>query len=162
MITMLLGGLWHGAAWNFVLWGFYHGMLLSVHRVWTYLRERSAVGGMAPAPLTAAAVQRRPSPLTSAAKIGVFFCSPSTAGCSSGHVIHQVVEFTRLIFTHFGSLNYGAAIPRLSALAGIRCSRQWNWPNTIWTIDIGTAGFRCRFSACLPHPGFPDPDGDEQ
>ena len=28
MITMLLGGLWHGAAWNFVLWGAYHGLLL--------------------------------------------------------------------------------------------------------------------------------------
>ena len=28
MITMLLGGLWHGAAWTFVLWGFYQGLLL--------------------------------------------------------------------------------------------------------------------------------------
>lgn len=31
-ITMLLGGLWHGAAWNFVLWGAYHGALLSIYR----------------------------------------------------------------------------------------------------------------------------------
>ncbi len=31
-ITMLLGGLWHGAAWNFVLWGAYHGMLLVAYR----------------------------------------------------------------------------------------------------------------------------------
>lgn len=30
MITMLLGGLWHGAQWNFVLWGAYHGCLLAV------------------------------------------------------------------------------------------------------------------------------------
>ncbi|MCB4755537.1 MAG: MBOAT family protein [Elusimicrobia bacterium] len=28
LITMLLGGLWHGAKWTFVLWGFYHGLLL--------------------------------------------------------------------------------------------------------------------------------------
>lgn len=34
MITMLLGGLWHGAAWNFVLWGGWHGLLLVVHREW--------------------------------------------------------------------------------------------------------------------------------
>jgi hypothetical protein len=27
-LTMLLGGLWHGAAWNFVLWGAFHGLLL--------------------------------------------------------------------------------------------------------------------------------------
>ena len=33
MLTMVLGGLWHGAAWNFVLWGFYQGLLLVVHRL---------------------------------------------------------------------------------------------------------------------------------
>lgn len=32
MITMLLGGLWHGAAWTFVLWGFYQGVVLVVGR----------------------------------------------------------------------------------------------------------------------------------
>jgi alginate O-acetyltransferase complex protein AlgI len=32
MLTMLLGGLWHGAAWNFVIWGGLHGLLLAVHR----------------------------------------------------------------------------------------------------------------------------------
>jgi alginate O-acetyltransferase complex protein AlgI len=31
MITMLLGGLWHGAAWNYILWGGYQGGLLVVH-----------------------------------------------------------------------------------------------------------------------------------
>jgi len=34
MLTMLIGGFWHGAAWNFLLWGFYHGLLLVVHRLW--------------------------------------------------------------------------------------------------------------------------------
>ena len=32
MLTMLLGGLWHGAAWNYVWWGAYHGGLLIGHR----------------------------------------------------------------------------------------------------------------------------------
>jgi D-alanyl-lipoteichoic acid acyltransferase DltB (MBOAT superfamily) len=32
LLTMLLGGLWHGAGWNFVIWGGLHGLLLSVHR----------------------------------------------------------------------------------------------------------------------------------
>ena len=32
MITMLLGGMWHGANWTFLVWGFYHGLLLSLHR----------------------------------------------------------------------------------------------------------------------------------
>lgn len=34
MITMALGGLWHGAAWNFVLWGLWHGLLLCLTRGW--------------------------------------------------------------------------------------------------------------------------------
>ncbi|HUN23706.1 MAG TPA: MBOAT family O-acyltransferase [Anaerolineales bacterium] len=33
LLTMLLGGLWHGASWNFVLWGLYHGLLLVLHRL---------------------------------------------------------------------------------------------------------------------------------
>ena len=33
MITMTLGGLWHGASWNFVLWGIVHGALLVGHRL---------------------------------------------------------------------------------------------------------------------------------
>jgi alginate O-acetyltransferase complex protein AlgI len=32
LITMVLGGLWHGAAWTFVLWGAYHGVLLIAYR----------------------------------------------------------------------------------------------------------------------------------
>ena len=34
MLTMLLGGLWHGAAWRFVVWGGMHGLALMVNRVW--------------------------------------------------------------------------------------------------------------------------------
>ena len=43
MIVMLLGGLWHGANWTFVVWGLYHGVLLALERmlgkktVWTGL-----------------------------------------------------------------------------------------------------------------------------
>jgi len=33
MLTMVLGGLWHGAAWTFVLWGVYQGSLLVLHRI---------------------------------------------------------------------------------------------------------------------------------
>ncbi len=36
MITMLLGGLWHGAAWNFVIWGMLHGLYLAVERYFNY------------------------------------------------------------------------------------------------------------------------------
>jgi len=35
MITMLLGGLWHGASWTFVAWGALHGSYLITHRIWS-------------------------------------------------------------------------------------------------------------------------------
>ena len=35
MLTMLLGGLWHGASWNFLIWGGYHGAWLSIERALT-------------------------------------------------------------------------------------------------------------------------------
>ena len=34
MLTFLIGGLWHGAAWTFVFWGFLHGAALCIHRLW--------------------------------------------------------------------------------------------------------------------------------
>ncbi len=34
-LTMLLGGLWHGAAWTFIVWGVFHGAGLIAHRWWT-------------------------------------------------------------------------------------------------------------------------------
>lgn len=34
MLTMLLGGLWHGASWTFVIWGALHGVGLAVHKLW--------------------------------------------------------------------------------------------------------------------------------
>ncbi len=33
MLTMILGGLWHGAAWTFIFWGIYQGLLLVIHRL---------------------------------------------------------------------------------------------------------------------------------
>ena len=40
MITMLLGGLWHGAGWTFVIWGGLHGFYLMVNHAWHVLRRR--------------------------------------------------------------------------------------------------------------------------
>lgn len=48
MITMLLGGLWHGASWTFLVWGGLHGMYLLVNHVWRGFVSRSAtLGGWA-------------------------------------------------------------------------------------------------------------------
>jgi alginate O-acetyltransferase complex protein AlgI len=58
LITMLLGGLWHGAGWTFVVWGGLHGAYLIVNHAWHALRQRlgmertSAPGRLAGAALT--------------------------------------------------------------------------------------------------------------
>ena len=39
MITMLLGGLWHGASWTFVAWGLFHGIGLCVHKLYLSARH---------------------------------------------------------------------------------------------------------------------------
>ncbi|HEY1170534.1 MAG TPA: MBOAT family O-acyltransferase [Verrucomicrobiae bacterium] len=49
ILTMLISGLWHGAAANFLIWGLWHGLLLAIHRFWTSFRpptdkEPSAFG----------------------------------------------------------------------------------------------------------------------
>ena len=48
MLTMVIGGLWHGAAWTFVLWGMYHGLILILHRMlepWlAWIRPADAIG----------------------------------------------------------------------------------------------------------------------
>ena len=40
MVTMALGGLWHGAAWTFVLWGLFHGAGLAIHHGWQAFRSK--------------------------------------------------------------------------------------------------------------------------
>ncbi len=48
LLSMTLAGLWHGAAWNFVLWGLYHGIALILYQEWS--RRRSASSGTPDAP----------------------------------------------------------------------------------------------------------------
>lgn len=55
MLTMVLGGLWHGAAYNFVAWGVFHGAILCIHRWLTGGDERLPRGGRTP-------LQRAPGP----------------------------------------------------------------------------------------------------
>ncbi len=45
IITMVIGGLWHGASWNFVIWGALHGIGLAVVRLWqTQTGTKKAAG----------------------------------------------------------------------------------------------------------------------
>jgi alginate O-acetyltransferase complex protein AlgI len=45
MATMLLGGFWHGAGWNFIIWGGLHGFYLAVHRALSATTRRAGQSG---------------------------------------------------------------------------------------------------------------------
>jgi hypothetical protein len=47
MVTMLLGGLWHGAGWNFLVWGGLHGACLSINHLWREWRGGARVSARA-------------------------------------------------------------------------------------------------------------------
>lgn len=44
-ITMVLGGIWHGAGWNFLIWGALHGGYLVINQLWRRLKARRGWGG---------------------------------------------------------------------------------------------------------------------
>ncbi len=47
LIVMVLGGFWHGAGWNFMLWGALHGVYLIIHHMWSALVGNRLHGSMA-------------------------------------------------------------------------------------------------------------------
>jgi D-alanyl-lipoteichoic acid acyltransferase DltB (MBOAT superfamily) len=48
MVTMLLGGLWHGAGWTFVIWGGLHGIYLVIFHAWRAVKNQMGVSKIAP------------------------------------------------------------------------------------------------------------------
>jgi D-alanyl-lipoteichoic acid acyltransferase DltB (MBOAT superfamily) len=114
MITMLLGGLWHGAAWNFVLWGFYQGCALCIYRIWHQFGTGRLPERRVEAPQSTWHVIRH---LIS----GVAFFVVTCYGwlLFRAHSLTQIEDFTRILVLDFGNFDYGFGAPRLSALLGM-------------------------------------------
>jgi D-alanyl-lipoteichoic acid acyltransferase DltB (MBOAT superfamily) len=108
MITMLLGGLWHGAAWNFVLWGFYQGLLLWGHRA------------LNPPGKPNSPEQGLWSWFWSWLRIFGFFLVTCYGWLLfRATSLTQIVKFTGLLVTDFGNLALAMPRPPLSVLLGI-------------------------------------------
>ena len=78
MMTMLLGGLWHGAHWNFVIWGGLHGAYLVINHFWHYLCKR--LGIYTDSPSAMARLSSGLLTLLAVMLAWVFFRAESTAG----------------------------------------------------------------------------------
>jgi D-alanyl-lipoteichoic acid acyltransferase DltB (MBOAT superfamily) len=87
LLTMLLGGLWHGANWTFVAWGAYHGTLLAAHR---WIGERRG------ASISRTAWRAR---LGWAASVALMFCLTLYGWLLFRcHTFGQIAAMTRAIF----------------------------------------------------------------
>jgi alginate O-acetyltransferase complex protein AlgI len=89
MVTMTLGGLWHGAALTFVVWGFAHGCLLVAKRRWRQWRAAQpaldAVMARAPARLAAIVLT-----LASVASLWIVFRAPSLS--AAVEILHRLIS----------------------------------------------------------------------
>jgi alginate O-acetyltransferase complex protein AlgI len=135
MITMALGGLWHGAAWNYLLWGIYQGALLCVYRAWREWRPQGAAFWK--------------HTISHAALIAIFFVFICYGWLLfRAQSLAQILHFSGLLVSDFGNLNYGAGIPRFSSILGLAlllCIELVQY----WTNDA-----RFYRSLVLPARGF--------
>jgi alginate O-acetyltransferase complex protein AlgI len=120
MITMLLGGLWHGAAWTFVVWGALHGAYLCVNHAWSNY-------GPTVAPRFARVANAAAFVLTfvSVVVAWVFFRADSIS--SATFVLSRMADPTNLVFGH-GEIADALFIAVYAAIA-------WVTPNTQEVMD---------------------------
>ncbi|MBI1392430.1 MAG: MBOAT family protein [Alphaproteobacteria bacterium] len=163
MLTMLIGGLWHGAAWTFVVWGGLHGLYLVVNRAFDVAAARLAPGAMdAPAAKVAswcitflavvyAWVFFRATSFDSAFAMVRAMSDPG-AGTQAGAWTLSVVRLTNADAALFAIAAFFAAVaPNAAQLMNFRPGNTpvdapaplWpTWrPNVAWGVAIGVLGF---------------------
>ncbi len=129
ILTMILGGLWHGAAWNFVLWGLYHGTALSIHRV---LREKFGAA--------------RDTVLQEALKIAGFGLVTLYGWLLfRASSFEQIKSFTHTLLTGKGGFAIETAQPGFSAALGVLLL-------IVWELSQYRHGGNARFYRTLPVP----------
>ena len=163
MTTMVLGGLWHGAGWNFALWGFLHGFYLCVNHVWSRLRTAlgwspaaSTRGGrVVAAVLTFLAVLVAWVPFRAETFTGTGEILRALVGLSPGEVEPAVdlVEALPWILSLLGAVwlfpntqeQLAAEEPALDA----RPARAWSavrfrWaPSWYWSVAVAVIAYIC-------------------
>jgi alginate O-acetyltransferase complex protein AlgI len=132
LVTMLLGGLWHGANWTFVVWGGYHGALLSLERVLRYNEFSKRRRNVAPFRILAAigtfavvslgwVLFRSPSFAEAAGIFGMLFSGTMGASMLDGSLVVltgivvalEVVAETRVVRIRYTQVALRASIAAL-------------------------------------------------
>ena len=119
MLTMLFGGLWHGASWTFVFWGFYHGVLLCGYRVFK-------------APWDAMPRLAQQSVMFVAAMIGWVFFRATTFGEALGLLYRMVIPTAGTMFsdTSYVLVALAFAVAAWWSMFGknaFQLSHEWTW-----------------------------------
>jgi alginate O-acetyltransferase complex protein AlgI len=131
-LTMLLGGLWHGANWTFVVWGGYHGLLLAIERA----TGKKSLMGWAPV-----AVQRGFAFLLVLVGWVLFRCD--TLG-HAGAVFSGMLGFNGFDASF---LAYLGTVPLSCVMLVVTMGMIWTLPNT-WEIRWRT-GFWGAVALCV-------------
>jgi alginate O-acetyltransferase complex protein AlgI len=130
LIAMLLGGLWHGAAWTFVIWGAVHGVMLALNHAWHYLRRRVGL-----------------PPENDPAIVRVAACAMTFIAVSSAWVLFRAssLESAGVIL----SAMYGIDGQSITGPLGTYWSNEWRligefkWAESsaIWLLLVGSVAF---------------------
>jgi alginate O-acetyltransferase complex protein AlgI len=141
MITMLLGGLWHGAAWTFVVWGMLHGVYLCINHAWSNY-------GPATAPRFERAAKLAGFVLTFVCVVvaWVFFRADSLS--SAWYVVSRMTEPWNVVFDR-AEMMHSLFIAACAAIA-------WFAPNTqtIMGYDHASRTVGEGLGAWLNRPAF--------
>jgi alginate O-acetyltransferase complex protein AlgI len=113
LATFFVTGLWHGAAWTYILWGLYHGILLCLHRFKENLR---------------AGKKRSKNALKKALAIASFFVLTCLGWIlfRAGSV-GQAFDILKVLFGDIGNMRINFEMPAKAALAGIPLFIAWEW-----------------------------------
>jgi D-alanyl-lipoteichoic acid acyltransferase DltB (MBOAT superfamily) len=124
LVTMILGGLWHGAAWTFVIWGLFHGVGLALQHGWQDFWSKHYPGRPAGWPAGLTAWGGRVLTMVFVMAGWVFF--RSTHLSAAGHLLAAMFGF--------GRVNDGSPMlvaPKAWVWLGLLLLAVWGLPNTI-------------------------------
>jgi D-alanyl-lipoteichoic acid acyltransferase DltB (MBOAT superfamily) len=110
-ITMLLGGLWHGAAWNYILWGGYQGIALSIHR---YISKKGSN-------ITATGWKK---------VINIFFFFIITCYgwlLFRANSLDQIIAFSQVLFFQANDWSLNMKRPTLAAILALPLLLMYEW-----------------------------------